>query len=667
MDTEATGTDFFHGCKPYVVTACDGKTNMLWKGRVDPQTREVYWDTDELIDLQKYINDCKELVFQSLNFDRRALETIGIYLPQPLIHDTLVSGHCVNNLTRKLGHPLGLKEQAITYYGYFNDDEIELHKSIESIRGQLSRNNPDKIQYAKVGHPHFPGSTSAAWEQDMWLDMPRCIKYALRDPERTLLLHKAFVAYLIQHNLYNQYLFRLRMLPVLYRMQTVGINVYENKIDELVKELDIQIEQLVSLIRSSSKCPYTIDPAKTKDLSFILYNILKLDVINSTDTGLPSTDENTLTLLEEEYDDVDTIRYIKAWRKATKVRTDISSYKTWCKDGRLHSTVMLTGTIWTRQSSNDPNQQNFNKKLEYLFGPPPGYYWLYADVVNIELRIWAYDVGAKTLIEAFERGDSVHMIIAMALPPFAALIEKIGVAAFKQTKSYTKCKNGTFARIYGGSDKKVNDTYGVAGACAIIDKHLPEVGQYFKQLEAIRATNADLAEYPCIYTHQGYRLFVPLNKPYTVPSARIQGCASLIVQDMMIRIVRDPVYIKQMCELNQQVHDSIKIEIRCHAHSEDTNTHLINHMEQTGRLHIPTCPMDYQVIEYHGDEPQLFRDYTFIPRKIEGYEIEMYMHNHQYFCSAVYDKDTVLHEYGPTKEIAYNKVIAKIEAEEILL
>jgi uncharacterized protein YprB with RNaseH-like and TPR domain len=44
IDTETTGLDLRHGCKAFMVTACDekGKT-WVWQGTVDPLDRMVHW------------------------------------------------------------------------------------------------------------------------------------------------------------------------------------------------------------------------------------------------------------------------------------------------------------------------------------------------------------------------------------------------------------------------------------------------------------------------------------------------------------------------------------------------------------------------------------------------------------------------------------------------
>lgn len=711
MDTETTGLDTYHGCRPYMVTACTRTRAYVWKGEVDPGTRKVYWSKKELNDLNKFIRECKALVFHNANFDIRMLAAIRLaVIPQafvknfsflpvdssfntkyPIIHDTIAASHMVCSGNRKLGHPHGLKELCVKYFGYNNNDELILQRSVLQAREQLK--TYADVQIAKTGHPHFP-ATDAVWEQDMWLDMPNCQIYAIKDVERTLLLHLALQARIQQLNLYPLYHFRIQLLSVLYEMQSNGINVYLNKVDRVLNQLNIEIKQLEELVRTSAKVPYAINLGSPDDLRYLLFNVLKLPVHGTTETGKASTDEATLIHLEKHHSNLPTIRYLMNWKKATKTRSDLISYKAWASEpvdsinpvakpypitedtsehtvtlpqeifmpGRLHSTMNLTGTKWTRQSGNDPNPQNFNKKLKFIFGPPKGFYWFYCDVVNIELRIWAYEVNATNLIKEFEAGVSVHLLIAKVL--YAEMLEKMGEEAFKETIAYTKCKGGTFARIYGGGVNKVNTTYGVPDACKIIDEKLPEIGAYFAGLNSTMATNAEIFDYPCIFTTQGYKLDVPINAPHSVPSARIQGTAGLVVQRMMIEIVKHPVYKEHSCKLIQQVHDSLTIEIPCHENSKLTNETLLTYLQKVGEKDIKTCPLSMEVIEFHGDDEPMFKDHLFIPEKYKEYSIEMFIHNHKYLCTATYDKETFLEEYASTKDEAYLKILAAIDKED---
>lgn len=647
-DCETTGTDSFHGCRPFLFSACDGKNNYMWEGVVDQRTRNVKFDRKRLNDYRDFLYSTTTLIFQNTNFDMRMIEASGIDIAPlwPKIEDTLVASHLICS-----GDVHGLKPCAFKYVGYPMDDEEDLKQSIIDIRAQL----PEELK-AHQDHPHFPALKNQEWwAMDMWMDMPRCRKYAFGDAERTWLLWKVYRQGLIDDGTWDMYVFRRNMLKILYDMQSHGINIYTEKARRMVRHIQIEKKRIVDEMQRFIGNSMVMDPSKPDCLIHMLFKVAGLPVYKHTDTGKPSTDQDALDYLEEQHPEVKVVQLTRSWRKANKREDAITGYLLWEHEGRLHSTLNLTGTKWTRQSSAAPNQQNFEKTLSYLFGPPPGKYWLYMDVVNIELRIWAYEVGSKSLIEAFESGESVHMIIARVLYP--ELIERLGEKEFKNTSTYTNCKSGTFARLYGGGTNKVDNTYGVKGACAIIDKRLPEVGKYFKHLQKELRRHEKKYLYPTIFTRQGYKLEVPITKEYSVSSGRIQGSAGLVVQDMMQHLVVDPVYIQVGAVLITQVHDSLTLEISIHEGMETTNAYLVSLCEHVGRKHIPTCPMDPKVIMCSIDEEPKFHDYSF-PHKLGVYESELYFQAGKWFCQA--DHPTLKYDRyiteGETKEEAVDNM-----------
>jgi DNA polymerase I-like protein with 3'-5' exonuclease and polymerase domains len=448
-----------------------------------------------------------------------------------------------------------------------------------------------------------------------------------------------------------------------------------HKIEKYLAHLNYQLIELTDTIQDLSSFPSKFNPDNRGDLHHLLFSILALTPTKYTNTGLPSTDKEALrdlleTSASEHTNATELLTALRTWNHVTTKRDFVRSYKDWSKDDRLHSNINITGTHWTRQSSTDPNQQNFDNSLDFLFGPPKGYYWLYLDLVNIELRIWAYEVGSKQLIEAFERGESVHMIIARAIRPHQIAkyaSEDEWKAADSKHKQYTKTKGGTFARLYGGGVKKANATYGIDNALEIITSKIPGIGAYFKYLDKQAKTLGEIFGYPRLYTIQGYPLDIPIQKPYTTPSARIQGSASIIVQDMMRLITQSPIYnygpqvhslplslytkrfsyhpiskhapdfhymhhpnpcssANPYCHLIQQVHDMVKFEIPIHNNYETTNTLLLQELEAVGRLHIPTCPLDYKVIHYN-DDPIKFPMYSYLPETIANHNLTYHYDN----------------------------------------
>ena len=656
MDTETNGTDFFHGCKPFMVTATDGKEGFGWDCPVDPLTREPQWNENTLKNLQDFINRCTEIIFHNTNFDRRALETIGITIPKHVkIHDTLIAYHCLSS-----SDVHGLKPVCYKLFNYPMNDEQELIDEVIRIRETCPKN----WRIAREGDPHFPALKNQKWSHmDYWLAPEKCREYAGHDVMRTFLLHHACQSALLKQGLSHHYEFRLQLLDVFYDLETRGINTYKDRLEDLIIHNKYQIELIRQKLQDMSGDSMYIDPAKENTLEHLIVNVFGIDPI-MTDSGKVSTSAESLKKYQEEHTDHQGLLTLTHWRKCNKQITDTESKLKWLvehPDGttRLHSKVNITGTNWTRQSTSGPNQQNFDKTLKWFYGPPKGFYWLYADVKNIELRIWAYEVGSEKLINLFEENKSVHELISRIL--YRDIIKRVGYEAFKETKTYTDCKSGTFARIYGGSERKADLTYGVPNASKIIASYIPEIGEFFNRVDKELKWGEEKYGYPSVLTRQGFKLEVPRTSPHKACNAKIQGTAGLIMQAIMIAIHNDQYCRSLGVQQTQQIHDSNNSEIVNHAGSEYTNQHIVNLMEKTGELYIPTCPMDSEVIEYEPNYVPRFKDWStttwYETDGIDKYEFTMDIVNDVCIAHTTIDEQVVEFE-GRSREEVKRKVSA---------
>ncbi len=88
------------------------------------------------------------------------------------------------------------------------------------------------------------------------------------------------------------------------------------------------------------------------------------------------------------------------------------------KDGRVHSTLLQTGTVTGRMGSRDPNLQNIPVKSEEgravrkAFVADKGYSLVAIDYSQIELRIAAILSGDAKLMDIFKKGEDVHKGVA---------------------------------------------------------------------------------------------------------------------------------------------------------------------------------------------------------------------------------------------------------------
>ena len=614
VDTETTGTDFFHGCKPFMITACDGKSSYVFEGSVNPVTREVTWEEDELDEFRSLVKKATKVIFHNTNFDIRALESIGISPDMfwPKIEDTLLASHCICS-----GDTHNLKDLAVKYLNYSDKDEDDL---AEIVKERVREARLKGYRVAKAGDWHFPGiraNGTQFWKMDYWLAMDACRVYAVRDVERTLLLWDAFKPSLLADNLWDVYQLRKKLLPIAYRMQTVGKNFYKDEAQKMITQLRKEMEEHRWEIKRQAGIPYKFDPNKRQHLVHLVHQCLKIPVKYYTDSSnkTPAMDKKAIDSYAKEFN-APTLKLLALYKKKQKQATDIEGYLNWLdENNRTHSNLNITGTRETRQSSNSPNDQNSDKVLRFLFGPTPGNVWISTDLVNIELRIWAYTVGNRELIEAFEQGKSVHQMIMEIIFPeqMEAYRQAKRLQDNQHTETHKKAlrtygfvKNGNFARIYGATDVKTNETYhngkNAPNYCAKIDARFPGIKEFTKSRVAMAEKNYLCYSVFAIHTMGGYRLDVPPNEPFKATNYYVQGTAGLVMSQAMIEWTSHPFYKKFGCELISQVHDSMDTEVKIVPALPLIIEAKCEAIASAGRKYIPTCEADWKLIYHPSDE-----------------------------------------------------------------
>jgi DNA polymerase I-like protein with 3'-5' exonuclease and polymerase domains len=598
VDTETTGTDFFHGCRPFLITACDGQDNYYFEGSVNPYTREVFWDDDVLAEVQELVNSCSTLVFHNTQFDMRALESIGLDISGwwDKIEDTLLASHLFAS-----GDTHGLKDLAIKYLHYWDDDEKELELAIKANRTRAAR---EGWAIAKKGHPHFPALQGAVswWKQDMWLAPEECLAYALCDVERTWLLWDAFSIGLTNNALWAPYKLRKQLLKICYDISTIGQRLNIRDAKEYLQQLDETMLIYRKEIEKELGIHYKFNWNKRDHIISLVHTHLQIPSLFQTPKGGTAVDKKALAHYHDQYN----YPLLNLLMKGRKLETEsryISSYINWADDeGYVHSNLNITGTRETRQSSTAPNQQNITGKLKALFEPPPETLWLDADFANIELRIWAYAVGNEDLIGCFERGESVHMLIFSTLYPREANNYLEDPDNEKLSKLYRSIKGGNFAIIYGATERKADETYGYAGATAKVYKRFPGVAEYTQSLiRQCEENKRDLGRH-AVFTLGGYLLDVPSDEPFKACNYYVQGSAGIITTKAMIAVSKNNRYIDSEARMVTQVHDSLKIQIPLHNSINKTISSIIHSMETCALDIFGPTPVDYKIIDNREDQ-----------------------------------------------------------------
>ncbi|MBW1944546.1 MAG: hypothetical protein JRJ51_17170 [Deltaproteobacteria bacterium] len=162
----------------------------------------------------------------------------------------------------------------------------------------------------------------------------------------------------------------------------------------------------------------TFNPASTKQVAHVLFDLWKLPVLEKTATGNPSTGADTLIQLETFYTEgfeQEWLGKLREFRKAKKVND--SYLKSWPKfiaNGRMNPRYKLLHVVTGRLSSSEPNIQNVprNKEFRRIFGGVEGYTWMKADYSQAELRIASWLAQEPTMLQAYQENKDLHALTA---------------------------------------------------------------------------------------------------------------------------------------------------------------------------------------------------------------------------------------------------------------
>lgn len=643
LDTECTGTDFWHGCHPFFVGAytSGGQEPGPWHWHVDPHTRTPFVPEKDIKAIKEHVHQADSVVFHNAKFDIRALSTVGIppdFFWNKEIHDTMLASHVLWS-----GESHALKDLCVLHLEFPDTDETELQKASMKARDIAKQLDWD---VAVHGHPHFPGlPKNTKWHcMDYWIPGQMAkVKgypadhhwhsvlpvYGINDPMRTVLLWDYLHKLLLKYELYDIYLKRRDLIRVVYEMEEAGLHLLPDQYEEEHSRYTALRSTSQQQCRKLAGNP-DLNLNSHKQVSKFLFVERGLESIKQTKTG-ESVDGNVVDALLKDVRprsiEYKFLANLQRYRKVDKCLDFLDSYLAYSMDHIVHPSINISGTGTTRSASHNPNGQNVSRQEKYnlrrVFGPPPGRAWLSVDYANIELRMLAYASGETELIKAFERGESVHMNFAWIICPWAMImagrkldyfrkyssielwsedqcrnlrdklpydVRKACEKLFKETDQYHWVKNGDFALTYGATEETADDTYHIPGAYA-------KIRSYFTHLDAFMSERVREAYRTHeVYTLGGYRLQIPYGREYTTAvdyycqgSAGWVLCLGMLNCYQMFQTVnaRYPGYNGRML---LQIHDELLFELPAKHRSNNKVISMIRKcMELPGtELGVPT-------------------------------------------------------------------------------
>jgi DNA polymerase I-like protein with 3'-5' exonuclease and polymerase domains len=530
LDSETTGRDLFHGAKPFLVTfALPDGTQPFCEWKVNPETREPEVDPDDIKAINELIEGADELVLQNAKFDAAALATIPgiVSFPWEKVHDTLIAAHLLNSI-----RPKDLTTLAMSYLGRsIKKYEDALEVAVKECRQFAAREMPS-WRIAKFGLPEMPSLKKSAkdkdakvWKNDCWLpratadflDYPPdhpfrtlCRDYANEDSACTLSIWVVMRDELQRRGLWDIYLHRRKILPVIYDMERRGVTMSRKRLDEIYKQYDEEAKVKASVcVNIAESFGFGLDLPQggsvNESLRMFCFDIMQLPKVRNpkAKTDAPCLDADNaipyyLDTLPPRSKQLRFIETLLEKRSASKIVSDLQQYLRYATPTSdsdtlvLHPSINPVGSSTLRFSFSNPNSANvsgqetkcrecrgegceecnhtgkFLRSPRYCLGPAPGREWWDFDAQNIELRLPAYESEEEELIALFERANeppyygSEHLLNFSTVYPdlWADAITKVGFdragpwckETYKMTW-YHWCKCGGFAMGYGAVDR----------------------------------------------------------------------------------------------------------------------------------------------------------------------------------------------------------------------
>jgi DNA polymerase-1 len=499
-------------------------------------------------------SDVVKKVGQHLKYDANVLANHGISL-RGIAHDTMLESYVLDAVGSR--HDMG--SLALKYLG-------QRVISFEEVAGKGAK---------QITFDHVPIEQAA--------------EYAAEDADVTLRLHEALMPRLeAEPKLRGVYEdLELPLVPVLSKIERNGAYVSVDRLRKQSGEIATRLAELETKACELAGQPFNL--ASPKQLGEILFEKLELPVIKKTPKGAPSTAEDVLVELANDYELPAVLIEHRGLAKLKSTYTDKLPEMVDAATGRVHTSYHQAVTATGRLSSSDPNLQNIpvrteeGRRIRQAFIAPLGRKIVAADYSQIELRIMAHLSSDAGLLHAFAHELDVHS--ATAAEVFDVALEAVN------NDQRRKAKAINFGLIYGMSAFGLAKQIGVSRSEAqqYIDRYFaryPGVADYMD------ATRALAHEQGYVETLLGRRLYLPeinarnkqrqLAAERTAINAPMQGTAADIIKLAMIEVDRWLTDSALDAKMIMQVHDELVFEVAddaCDALCAEVTARMANVIE----------------------------------------------------------------------------------------
>ena len=392
-------------------------------------------------------------------------------------------------------------------------------------------------------------------------------QYASEDADITLRLYEKLVPLLNKEvslkNMAEN--IEIPLIAVLSDMEQAGTLINSKVLGAQSKDLGKRLIKLEKKAYGIAGEEFNL--GSTKQLREIFFNKLEYPIIKKTPGGQPSTDENVLQQLAEDYELPKVLLEHRTLSKLKSTYTDKLPDQVSENTGRVHTSFHQAVTTTGRLSSSDPNLQNIpirtedGRRIRQAFEASDNNVLISADYSQIELRIMAHLSEDKGLISAFNNNEDIHSLTASEV--FSVDEDAVTPDLRRNAKAIN------FGLIYGISAFGLGKQLGInrnlaAEYMAMYFTKYPGVKDY---MESVKQSARNRGYIETLY---GRRLYLrDINAGNGIRrqaaeraaiNAPVQGTAADIMKIAMINTHLEIKNAKLHARMTLQVHDELIIE-----------------------------------------------------------------------------------------------------------
>ncbi|MFM0719632.1 DNA polymerase I [Paraburkholderia strydomiana] len=473
---------------------------------------------------------------------------------------------------KKVGQHLKYDEQVLANYGIemrgiehdtlLQSYVLESHRTHDMDSLALRHLGIKTIKYEEVAGK---GASQIGFDE---VALEQAAEYAAEDADITLRLHQALYPQVAAEKALD-HVYRAIEVPtsrVLRKMERTGVLIDAERLRQQSSEIATRLIQLESEAYTLAGGEFNL--GSPKQIGQIFFEKLELPVVKKTPSGAPSTDEEVLQKLAEDYPLPKILLEHRGLSKLKSTYTDKLPRMVNAQTGRVHTNYAQAVAVTGRLASNDPNLQNIpvrtgeGRRIREAFIAPPGHKLVSADYSQIELRIMAHISGDESLLRAFSQGEDIHRATA------AEIFSVTPLEVSSDQRRVAKVIN--FGLIYGMSAFGLASNLGITRDAAkmYIDRYFaryPGVARYMDE------TRLSAKAKGYVETVFGRRLWLPEINGGNGPrrqgaeraaiNAPMQGTAADLIKLSMIAVQNWIEESKIGTRMIMQVHDELILEV----------------------------------------------------------------------------------------------------------